>query len=84
MDAYGVLAERLGWGDSERFRKILEFLITPKQAEIATCLPAIFEEVASKSGLSVEEVRKEIEALFRKGVLIPRDFRTLEGARFAP
>jgi NAD-dependent dihydropyrimidine dehydrogenase PreA subunit len=83
MVTYRVLAERLGWGDSERFRKILEFLMTPKQAEIVTYLPAAFEEVASKSGLSVEEVRKEIDVLFRKGVLIPRDFRTLEGARFA-
>lgn len=82
MDAYQVLAEKHGYGHSERYRKILEFLMTPKQAEIATLLPASFEEVASKAELSIEEVKREIDILFRKGVVIPKDFRTLEGARF--
>lgn len=82
MDAYRVLAEAHGLGDSERYRRILEFLMTPKQAEIATYLPASFEDLAQKSGLSVEEMKKEIDDLFRKGVVIPRDFHTLEGARF--
>ena len=83
MDAYRVLAEKLEYGDSGRLRKLLEFLMTPKQAEIATCLPAPFEEVANKVGLTVDGVRNEINDLFSKGVVIPKDFRTLEGARFA-
>ena len=82
MDAYNVLAQRLDLGASELFRKVLEFMMTPKQAELVTYLPASFEDLAQKSGLSVDEVKREIDDLFRKGVVIPKDFQTLEGARF--
>ena len=84
IDAYQVLAEKHGYGSSERYRKILEFLMTPRQAEIALLLPGPFEELAAKTGLSVEKVKGEIDELFRKGVAIPKDFYTLEGARFCP
>ncbi len=82
MDAYHVLAEKHGYGHSERYLRILRFLMTPEQAELVTCLPASFEEVAEKTGLSVEAVRSEIDGLFRRGIVIPKDFHTLEGARF--
>lgn len=82
MDVYKVLAERHGFGTSERYLKILQFLMTPKQAEIVTYLPASFEDLAQKTGLSVDEVKKEIDVLFKKGVVIPKDFYTREGARF--
>jgi len=82
MDAYEVLAERHGFGGSQRYRKILELLMTPKQAELVLNLPGSFEEVAQKTGMSVEEVRSNIDQLFRKGVVIPKNFQTLEGARF--
>lgn len=82
MDAYKVLAERHGFGTSEKYLKILQFLMTPKQAEIVTYLPAPFEELAQKAGLTLDEVKKEIDDLFKKGVVIPKDFYTREGARF--
>ncbi|MFC1904151.1 4Fe-4S binding protein [Chloroflexota bacterium] len=82
MDAYQVLAEKHGYGDSQRYRRILEFLITPQEAELVTYLPDTFKEVASKMGLSVDEVKKVIDKLFRRGVVIPKDLHTLEGARF--
>ncbi len=82
MDAYQVLAEGHGYGHSERYRRILKFLMTPKQAEIVTHLPAAFEAVAAQTGLSVDEVKREIDELFRKGIVIPKDLSTLEGARF--
>jgi ferredoxin len=84
MDAYQLLAEKHGYGHSKRYRRILEFLMTPKQSEIVASLPASFEAVASNTGINIEEVRKEIDILFRKGVIIPKDFKTLEGARFCP
>ncbi len=83
MDAYKVLAERLGWVGSKRFHQILQFLMTPKQAQIVALLPASFEEMGSKLELDIKETRKEIDILFRKGVVIPKNFHTLEGARFA-
>jgi ferredoxin/DNA-binding Lrp family transcriptional regulator len=82
VDAYQILAEKHGFKDSLRYRHILEFLMTPKQAEIVTLLPAPVEEVAQKVGLSPAEVKKEIDDLFIKGVVIPKDFHTREGARF--
>ncbi len=82
MDAYQILAQKHGYGDSLRYRKILEFLMTPEQAELVVYLPATFEEVAAKTGLTVNKVKREIDQLYRKGVVIPKDFDTLEGARF--
>lgn len=82
MDAYQVLAEKHGYGNSQRYRRILEFLMTPKQAELVTCLPATFEEVASKTGLGVDEVKRVIGDLFHRGVVIPKNLITMEGARF--
>ena len=84
MGAYERLAEKHGYRHSGWYRRILEFLMTPAQAEVADALPGSFEEVAAKTGLSIEEVKVEIDALFRKGVVISKDFHTLEGARFCP
>lgn len=82
MDIYRELAERHGMGGSERYRKILELLMTPKQAQIVALLPDSPEGVAQKLNLPLEEVKKEIKDLFIRGVVIPKDFHTLEGARF--
>ncbi|GAI03222.1 unnamed protein product, partial [marine sediment metagenome] len=47
-DAYSVLMERHGYPSSERYRRILEYLLTPQQARIAAELPASPEELAQK------------------------------------
>ena len=84
MDAYERLAKKHGYQNSERYRRILELLMTPVQAEVADARPGPFEEVAAKTGLSIQEVEGKIDALFRKGVVISKDFYTMEGARFCP
>lgn len=83
MDVYDVLAEKHGYAGSARYRAILQVLMTPQQAQLATLLPAPAEEVAGKLGITPAQVKKEIDDLFLKGVVIPKDFYTREGARFA-
>jgi len=82
-DAYAVLAERHGYRDSARYLRVLEFLMTPQQARIVADLPSPLEEVAARQDISLETVKAEIDALFRKGVVIPKNFQTQEFPRFA-
>ena len=83
VDTYSVLAERHGYGKSSRYHRILEFLMTPRQAGIVAELPAPLENIASKLGLATETVKDEIETLFEKGVVFPKNFSTRENPRFA-
>jgi Pyruvate/2-oxoacid:ferredoxin oxidoreductase delta subunit len=82
-DAYAVLAERHGYPKSARYLKILEFLMTPQQARIAADLPSAPEEIAQRHGIPLPMVKAELETLFLKGVVFPKDFKTLEFPRFA-
>jgi Pyruvate/2-oxoacid:ferredoxin oxidoreductase delta subunit len=82
-DAYSALAERHGYPNSARYLRILEFLMTPQQARIAADLPSSAEEVAARQDLPLETVKAEINALFRNGVVIPKNFQTQEFPRFA-
>jgi electron transport complex protein RnfB len=82
-DAYGELAKRLGYGESVRLRHILEFLMTPQQADLVVLLPDSPEALAAKLNLPVETVNSELEVLFLKGVVVPKNFQTRENPRFA-
>ena len=82
-DAYSVLMERHGYTNSERYRRILEHLVTPQQAKIAVELPAPPEELAQKLNMDVQTVNSELDELYAKGVIFPRNFETKEGYRFA-
>ena len=82
-DAYSALMERHGYPDSERYRRIMEYLMTPEQATIAAELPAPPEELANKLQMPVETVNRELDELYTKGVVFPRNFQTREGYRFA-
>lgn len=81
-DAYTILAERHGKGDSARYRHILETLMNPFQAELVVALPATADELAAKFKKDVAVIKKEIDGLFNRGVVIPKDFYTKDGARF--
>jgi len=82
-DPYAFLAQRHGYTDSVRYRKVLEFLMTPRQAAIVVELPAPPEELAAKTGLPLETINSELDALFLRGVVFPKNFKTRETPRFA-
>jgi len=82
-DAYTALAGRHGYPSSERYRRILEFLMSPQQARLVASLPMEPRDLAAQEGLSVEAVNAELDLLYRKGVVFPRNFATREHYRFA-
>lgn len=82
-DAYTTLAERHGYGSSERYRRILEFLMTPLQARMAASLPMENADLAAQEGIAVDQVVEDLENLYQKGVIFPRNFETREYFRFS-
>jgi Na+-translocating ferredoxin:NAD+ oxidoreductase RNF subunit RnfB len=72
-DAYTLLAEKHGYGESEPYLRVLKFLMTPKQADIVTRLPGTPDEVAKEVGLGPAIVNQELAVLFKKGVVILED-----------
>jgi len=81
--SYEILMARLGFPDSERLRKILEYLMNEEEARVAAALPGSPEEVAEKLGMDVERVKEILENLFFKGVVFPKDFQNRNYYRFA-
>ncbi|RLF44376.1 MAG: (Fe-S)-binding protein [Thermoplasmata archaeon] len=79
MGAYEVLAERLGYRESERLRKVLMRLMNEEEAEICASLPMDVEELSKKFGKTKEEMEKTLDSLFRKGLI----FMTKKGYQFA-
>lgn len=82
-DAYLKLAEMMRYPESKELISLLQFLLTPIQAQIAASLPASHQELARKFGLSAEEVDKNLRDMFNRGLIFPKDFSTMDGARFA-
>lgn len=82
-EAYTHLAELHGFKDSARYRLVLEFLMSPRQVVLVAQLPCPPEELATREGLPVETVKADLEDLYQKGVVFPRDFHTREHFRFA-
>ncbi|AGK61193.1 hypothetical protein Asulf_01195 [Archaeoglobus sulfaticallidus PM70-1] len=81
--SYEVLMQRLGFPDSELLKKILEYLMSEEEAKIAAVLPGSTDEVAEKLDMDIGRVREILENLFKKGVVIPKNFRNREYYRFA-
>ena len=80
---YSVIAERLGYPDSQRFRAILEDLMTPDQAQMVAVLPGTVADVAQNTGFDESGVKEELEKLFFLGVVIPKgDFNNRQFYRF--
>jgi Pyruvate/2-oxoacid:ferredoxin oxidoreductase delta subunit len=78
-DAYVILAEKLGYVGSERFKKLLRRLIDKDEADIAASLPCSVAELAQKLGKKEDQVNEILEGLFKKGVI----FMTSKGYQFA-
>ncbi len=81
-DGYRELGEVLGYPDSVRFRRLLEYMMTEEQAKLVVSLPASPEELAQKLNMDVETISSLSRDLYRKGVTVPKNFETLEGMRF--
>jgi electron transport complex protein RnfB len=75
-DAYSILAEKHGFAKSRPYLRVLRFLMTPEQSEMVALLPGSPDEVAERCGLNADEVRSNLDALHRKGVVVPRDYET--------
>ncbi|MBI4302461.1 MAG: hypothetical protein HY664_07635 [Chloroflexi bacterium] len=78
---YQQLAARLGHGHSAYLPQIMECAVSPRQGRIVVELPVApapavtAEELAVKLDLKSEEVRNDLEDLFRKGLAFPRNFQ---------
>ncbi len=82
-DVYTDMLAHLDYPDSKRLRAILKFLMTPDEAELVAALPGSQQEVADKTGVSLDRVTETLDALFYKGVVFPRgDFRRRVYFRF--
>ncbi len=82
QDVYTILAAKHNQANSLRYRRILKLLMTPVQSQLVALLPATAEELSAKLNISLDRVKKEMDSLFIKGVVIPKDFNTKDGARF--
>jgi Pyruvate/2-oxoacid:ferredoxin oxidoreductase delta subunit len=78
-NAYGVLAGKLGYAESDRFRRLLERLMDKEEAEIAASLPCSVAELAQKLGKQDDQVNQSLKGLFEKGLI----FMTSKGYQFA-
>jgi ferredoxin len=84
QDVYDTLTERLAFPGSTRLRSLLQMLMTPDQARLAEALPGSIAEVAEKTGVAEDDVRKTLNELYYKGVVFPRgDFANRDYYRFA-
>jgi NAD-dependent dihydropyrimidine dehydrogenase PreA subunit len=83
-DHYASLVEKLGYGGSDRLAAVLKALMTPDQAIMADALPGTAADVAEITGFDAEDIQKNLDELFFKGVVFARgDFVTREYFRFA-
>ncbi len=83
-DGYKQVATILGYPDSAHLRRWLEYIMTEEQARLVASLPGEADELAKKLKLDVGKVKKLIRDLYEKGVIVPKNFETLEGMRFIP
>lgn len=78
-DAYTTLAGKLGYGRSERLKRILRKLMSEEEASLAASLPATLQELSSRLGKPSDEIDRQLGALFTRGVV----FMTSKGYQFA-
>jgi len=88
-DVYDVLSVRLGYPGSIRLRRILEWLFTPLEAEILHVIRDVpqenqWEPLAKYFDMPVSKMKDILQALFQKGAIFPKDYKTWMGFRFLP
>lgn len=82
-DSYGVLMEKLGFPESGTLRVLLEYLITPRQADLAAIMPGNPEDLADKLGMDKAEAMSDAYDMYRRGIIFPKNRYTMEKCRFA-
>ena len=78
-DVYTELMARLKYPQSERFRRLLQKLMTPEEGKLLLELPAEPAVLAQKSGLDEEAVQRKLQEFMERGLAIP----TSKGVCFA-
>ncbi|GAG01140.1 unnamed protein product, partial [marine sediment metagenome] len=78
-DVYTELMARLKYPQSERFRRVLQKLMTPEEGKLLLELPAEPAELARKSGMDEETVQRKLQEFMERGLAIP----TSKGVCFA-
>jgi electron transport complex protein RnfB len=68
---YQELAARHGWPESKYLPMIIKKMATIKQSEIMLLLPMTSEDIAEKLDMDKNEIDKELEELFEKGLVFP-------------
>ena len=84
-DECGRLIAASGYPGSIRFRRILEYLLTPLEAKVCTQIiwaPVPSDQIAATINANVDTVKKTLDSLHIKGLIYPRDFKTGEGYRY--
>lgn len=76
FDAYIRLAQKHGFEHSETYLRVLRFLLTREQAELVDLLPGTPEEIANKTGLQLSMVKDTFNLLHRKGIIVPKDYKS--------
>lgn len=92
MDDYERLREILdkhlaGAPPSERLGQILRILFTPAEVRVAVSMiftPTPVEEIASKSGVTVEETRRLCESMASKAIVFSREKNGVMGYSLLP
>jgi len=77
-DGYQEVSKIMGHSDSPGLRRILEYMMTEQQARLIAALPGTYEELAKKVNTDVETIKNISKDLYKKGVIVPKNFETLE------
>lgn len=82
-DSFGVLAAKLGFPESVTLRAVLEYLISPRQADLAAAMPGSPDELADRLGMDKAAAMSDIHDMYRRGLVFPKNRYTMERCRFA-
>jgi len=69
-DVYTELNTRLKYPQSERFRRLLQKLVTLEEAKLLLMLPALPLELAQKAGMDEKEARRKLQEFMERGLVI--------------
>ena len=68
-DLYQELAERIAMGHSDRIKRLFAILADEDEARLLVEMPALPEDLAEATGRSIENIKKALNVLFKKGLV---------------